>query len=610
MIGRILGNRYEIIAKLGSGGMANVYQAKDRVLNRVVTVKVLRNELAEDKDFVRRFQLEAQAVASLSHPNIVSIYDVGEEDGLPYLVMEYVEGCNLKEIIKREGRLSPGEVISIGMQVCAALAHAHEKGIIHRDIKPHNILVMPGGRVKVADFGLARVLSLPNVTVTQSGTVMGSVHYFAPEQARGEEVGPKSDIYSLGVVLYEALSGHVPFQGDNPISVALKHLQEEPPSLRKENPAVPPSLEEIIFKAMAKDPDKRFDSAREMQNALAGGSAGEQNEFDENEPTRALYLDPDNDLSATRKRRRIHPATWAALGVFFLLLLVAVGWWGFSKWFFVQEAIVPDVTNMKLEQAEAKLKEAGFRMENVVQVFNSEIPAGVVYRQDPVGNFRAKKGSGVSLWVSKGPRLIWLPDVSGLPLSEAKALLEESNGKFRITVSEINSDTVKADTVISQEPAGDQNVKEGTEVKLIVSKGPATLFMPSLLGQTLDQARSLLSGMGLSLGVIREEPSTQYPEGTISGQSISEGTPVNPGDTVDVWVSQGPGPMQHTVPLKFKVKSPGVVRVEIKDSSGTRIAYEGEHQTGDEIEKEFVVYGPGEIDIYFQNQLYRTIPVE
>ena len=278
MIGKVLGNRYEIIAMLGAGGMANVYRARCTVLNRIVTVKVLRKELAEDKDFVRRFQMEAQAVALLSHPNIVSIYDVGEEDGVPYLVMEYVEGFNLKEIIRERGPLSATEAVNIGIQVCAALEHAHSKGIIHRDIKSHNILVTPGGRVKVTDFGLARVLSIPSVTMTQSGSVMGSVHYFSPEQARGEEVTPQSDIYSLGVVLYEVLSGHVPFQGDNPISIALKHLQEEPKSLRLENPTIPNVLEKIIFKAMAKDPKNRFSSAEQMQQALA-----------EDQPSGAIY---------------------------------------------------------------------------------------------------------------------------------------------------------------------------------------------------------------------------------------------------------------------------------------------------------------------------------
>lgn len=228
MIGKLFGNRYEIIAKLGAGGMANVYKARCTILNRIVTVKILRSELAEDKDFVRRFQNEAQAVALLSHPNIVSIYDVGEENGLPYLVMEYVEGKNLKELIRSEGALSPSEVVNIGIQVCAALGHAHSKGIIHRDVKPHNILVAPEGQIKVTDFGLARFLSVPSATMTQSGTVMGSVHYFSPEQARGEEADAQSDIYSLGTVLYEAVSGHVPFQGDSPVSIALKHLQEEP----------------------------------------------------------------------------------------------------------------------------------------------------------------------------------------------------------------------------------------------------------------------------------------------------------------------------------------------------------------------------------------------
>ncbi len=290
MVGQILGGRYEIIAKIGSGGMSHVYQARDTILNRIVTVKVLRSELAEDKDFVRRFQVEAQAVASLSHPNIVSIYDVGQENGLPYLVMEYVEGLTLKRIIQKEGPLSPAETVNLGVQVCAALAHAHEKGIIHRDIKSHNILVTPGGRVKVTDFGLARVLSVPSATVTQSGTVMGSVHYLSPEQARGEETGPKSDLYSLGVVLYETVSGRLPFQGDNPVTVALKHVQGPPPALCKDNPVIPQRLEEIIFKALAKDPAQRFQSAREMQKALSEGSLLAGDSIAADELTRELHL--------------------------------------------------------------------------------------------------------------------------------------------------------------------------------------------------------------------------------------------------------------------------------------------------------------------------------
>jgi tRNA A-37 threonylcarbamoyl transferase component Bud32 len=329
MIGKLFGNRYEIIAKLGAGGMANVYKARCTILNRIVTVKILRSELAEDKDFVRRFQNEAQAVALLSHPNIVSIYDVGEENGLPYLVMEYVEGKNLKELIRSEGALSPSEVVNIGIQVCAALGHAHSKGIIHRDVKPHNILVAPEGQIKVTDFGLARFLSVPSATMTQSGTVMGSVHYFSPEQARGEEADAQSDIYSLGTVLYEAVSGHVPFQGDSPVSIALKHLQEEPPGLHIENQSIPKELEQIIMKAMAKKPELRFLSAEEMQGALDnidGFSAPEE------ELTRAIPI-PVIPEKKTVKKRKLHPAAIAAIVVGILLLFAGMGY-AFFAWYF------------------------------------------------------------------------------------------------------------------------------------------------------------------------------------------------------------------------------------------------------------------------------------
>ena len=324
MVGRILGGRYEIIAKLGSGGMSHVYQARDTILNRKVAVKVLRSDLAEDKDFVRRFQVEAQAVASLSHPNIVSIYDVGQENGLPYLVMEYVEGLTLREIIQKEGPLSPAETVNLGVQVCAALAHAHEKGIIHRDIKSHNILVTPGGRVKVTDFGLARVMSTPSATMTLSGTVMGSVHYLSPEQAQGGETGPKSDLYSLGVVLYETVSGRLPFQGDNPVTIALKHLQGPPPALRKENLAIPRGLERIIFKALAKDPAQRFQSAREMQQALSHGSLLAGKSDGEDDMTRELHL--------PRRRRRLRPAALVGL-IILILLLITGGAYAFFTWY-------------------------------------------------------------------------------------------------------------------------------------------------------------------------------------------------------------------------------------------------------------------------------------
>jgi len=604
MIGKMLGNRYEIIAMLGAGGMANVYRARCTVLNRIVTVKVLRKELAEDKDFVRRFQMEAQAVALLSHPNIVSIYDVGEEDGVPYLVMEYVEGSNLKEIIREKGPLSPTEAVNIGIQVCAALEHAHSKGIIHRDIKSHNILVTPGGRVKVTDFGLARVLSIPSATMTQSGSVMGSVHYFSPEQARGEEVTPQSDIYSLGVVLYEAVSGHVPFQGDNPISIALKHLQEEPKSLCLENPAIPKRLEQIIFKAMAKDPKNRFVSAAQMQQALAEGQPSGVISSAEEEQTRVIPL-PEQIETKKRdnKKRKIHPGAIVALTLLGLLLITG-GLYALSRWYFGGTVVVPNVVGLTQEEAEEMLKEEGLEVE-VKETSEQGTEAGIVVRQDPVAGREVKKGRLIRIWVNKGPASVWLPDFTGAEEREATLALEGRG--FVVKVTRENHDSVPAGYVIRQFPAGDSNQPKGSEVTLVVSKGPLVkeVVVPAVVGLTVEQAEAALGAVELNLGRVTEKPSDQE-KGVIIEQSITPGTSVKKGTSIDVVVSSGL--QEKETKLKIDVPEEGELIVVIKDSQGTREVYKQLHKAGDKVEKTFTVYPPGEFQIYFQGKLRQTVP--
>jgi beta-lactam-binding protein with PASTA domain/tRNA A-37 threonylcarbamoyl transferase component Bud32 len=559
MIGQLLGNRYEIIAKLGSGGMAHVYRARCTVLNRIVTVKVMRKELAEDKDFVHRFQIEAQAVALLSHPNIVSIYDVGEENGLPYLVMEYVEGDNLKEIIRQKGALSPAETVNIGIQVCAALDHAHSKGIIHRDIKPHNILVTPGGRVKVADFGMARFLSVPGATVTQSGTVMGSVHYFSPEQARGEEASYQSDLYSLGVVLYEAVSGHVPYQGDNPITIALKHIQEQPPGLRLENPSIPEELEQIILKAMARDKEMRFKSAKEMQKALS--YSGEFSGTQEEERTRSIPI-PVIPERKTLSKKRMHPAAIAALVVCGILLIGGV-LYGFSRWYFGDTVSVPDVVELPQAEATATLKSAGFRVE-VDEVFDQGKETEVVIRQDPIGGMKVKKGRLVRIWVNKGQSSIWLPNLAGASEREARLALEGRG--FKVKINKENHESVAAGYVIRQFPEGDQNQPKGTEVTLIVSSGPVVkdVVVPSLVGLTVDQAKAALGSVELNLGEVKEEPSSEE-KGKIIKQSVDPGTSVKKGQRIDVVVSSGLKSQQRKLKIEVPEDQSGEIRVVVKD---------------------------------------------
>jgi beta-lactam-binding protein with PASTA domain/tRNA A-37 threonylcarbamoyl transferase component Bud32 len=604
MIGKLFGNRYEIIAKLGAGGMANVYKARCTILNRIVTVKILRSELAEDKDFVRRFQNEAQAVALLSHPNIVSIYDVGEENGLPYLVMEYVEGKNLKELIRSEGALSPSEVVNIGIQVCAALGHAHSKGIIHRDVKPHNILVAPEGQIKVTDFGLARFLSVPSATMTQSGTVMGSVHYFSPEQARGEEADAQSDIYSLGTVLYEAVSGHVPFQGDSPVSIALKHLQEEPPGLHIENQSIPKELEQIIMKAMAKKPELRFLSAEEMQGALDnidGFSAPEE------ELTRAISI-PVIPEKKTVKKRKLHPAAIAAIVVGILLLFAGMGY-AFFAWYFGGTVAVPDVIGQTESEAAEKLKSEGFEVE-ANEVFDQGKEVDVVVQQDPVAGMEVKKGRLVRIWVNKGPSSVWLPDFTGAAEREARLALEGRD--FIVKLTRENHDSIPEGCVIRQSPEGDQNQPKGTEVTLVVSKGPVIrdVYVPALLGLNVEQAKDALAAVGLNLGEIKEEESSEK-KGVIIKQDVEPGSTVKKGGKINVVISSGEPPKDEEpqeVELEINVPAAGEVRVVVKDAQGTREVYKKAHEAGDEVEQYFQVYPPGEFQIYYQGKLNKTIP--
>ena len=594
MIGQILGGRYEIIAKLGSGGMSHVYQARDTILNRIVTVKVLRSDLAEDKDFVRRFQVEAQAVASLSHPNIVSIYDVGQENGLPYLVMEYVEGLTLKGIIQKEGPLSPAETVNLGVQVCAALAHAHEKGIIHRDIKSHNILVTPGGRVKVTDFGLARVLSVPSATLTRSGTVMGSVHYLSPEQARGEETGPKSDLYSLGVVLYETVSGHLPFQGDNPVTVALKHVQGPPPALCQDNPAIPQRLEEIIFKALAKDPSQRFQSAREMQQALSEGTLLAEDSAGADELTRELHL--------PGRRRRLRPVALVSL-IVFLLLLAAGGGYVFFKWYSQGvDVTVPQVTSLKQDQANSALLALG--LTPVPQMVDSDsVAAGIVISQVPVAGYVMKKGQTVRLAVSQGPRQVYLPDVTGYAWQAAKITLNNSGFDVKEVYQGTNDPTTPPGTVIGQKPKGDSNVPSKSAVTLTVAS--SSLIVPSLVGQTVDQATATLKALGLILGNVTDESSQDYPPGMITRQDVSPGTAAQAGMSVNVYRSDGPGPKQWDVPVDMDVNETGEVKVVIDDvlPGGERVVYDQVQNPGDVLHKVFEVYGSGVLKVYFQGNM-------
>lgn len=471
MIGKVLEGRYEIVSELGGGGMARVYRGQDRLLNRNVTIKILREQYASDKEFLARFQREAQAVASLSHPNVVSIYDVGQEDDLHYLIMEYVEGRSLKDLISERAPLPPLEAIDISLQICDALEHAHENGVIHRDIKPHNILITRNGRVKVTDFGIAQAVS--EVTMSQSGTMIGSVHYLAPEQARGGVIGATADIYSLGIVLYEMLTGDLPFHGETPVAVALKHLQENPRPVRELNPNVPPALERVVMRTLEKDPARRYPSAAALRsdllavrNALADATFATQ--------VLPAIETPDPPSTLPKPRRRPRVWAWVLMALLFLGLAAAGLWAGFRYYLAVGETLVPSVVGLPEGQALEQLAAAGLRGQVIARQYDASVPAGQVMAQDPGPNQRVRRGRVVALTVSQGARLVRVPSVIGETERNARLILENANLKVAADTLKVYHPSIPAGSVVDQNPPANTQQPEGTEVRLIISKGPGT----------------------------------------------------------------------------------------------------------------------------------------
>jgi serine/threonine-protein kinase len=582
MIGSRLGDRYEILQRIGGGGMAIVYKGLDVLLNRKVAVKVLRDQYVHDDEFIRRFQREAQAAASLSHPNIVSIYDVGKENDVHYIVMEYVEGTTLNEVIKEKAPMQVEEAIHYTSQICDALDHAHSNQIVHRDIKPHNILIGKNGRIKVTDFGIARATT--SSTITQTGSVVGSVHYFSPEHAKGVSAGAKSDLYSLGIVLYQMLTGRLPFLGESPISVALKHLQENVEDPRKVNSLIPQSVENIILKSMRKNPDERYSSAKQVQRDLETCLLPErrnepkavfgEDELD-GEITRVVpairagqFADSVDDeaadpeasrLAARRKRRKwlwIRPLVW-------LVILVVLG---YSAWSGVQMLLgriivpsvdIPDVTNMTVEEAEQKLEAARLSY-HLIEQFSDTVDSGIVMRQSP-SKMKLKVNSVIDLYVSQGVEKQTMPDFVGKPLKDVKLELIESIGlkpEQIQTPTEVFLDDPPG-TVVKQSPAaGEQYALSDVSVMLTVSKGRQTFKMPDLIGRSLDEARARLEVSGLKLDdKVTREPSYKQAEGKVIKQYPYEpNDEVSLGEEISVVLSSGlpadAGEMTISVPIK------------------------------------------------------------
>jgi beta-lactam-binding protein with PASTA domain/tRNA A-37 threonylcarbamoyl transferase component Bud32 len=582
LIGKKLGGRYEILEQIGGGGMALVYKGLDMLLHRYVAVKVLRHQYVHDEEFIRRFRREAQSAASLSHPNVVSIYDVGQEGETHYIVMEYIEGTTLNDIIKEKAPLQVEEAVHYASQIADALDHAHHNEIIHRDIKPHNILIGKNGRVKVTDFGIARAAT--SSTITQTGSVIGSVHYFSPEHAKGTNTGEKSDLYSLGIVMYQMLTGKLPFIGESPISVALKHLQEDVEEPRKVNQLIPQSVENIILKAMRKKTDERYQSASQMHKDLetcllperrneakvifweSEGMDEERtlvmpairaNQFGnpfEAEPAVARGVEPE----MTKKNGWIKPLVWIVI----LLLLLGVMWYlvGYVKGKLAianTDIMVPNVESMLLPKAEEKLKAAN--LDNItIERQASDAAKDIVIRQDPK-DMKVKFGAKIALIVSSGPTKPKMGSFVGQPLKEAKLQLAvqgvKNDAQFAVTPTFSNE---AVDTVLEQFPTPGEEFDAATVViKLSVSKGPETFKMPDLVGKTEADAKKQISDLGLKLpadGITRDK-SYKQPKGKVIMQyPFDFNQDVAPGSQIKLVISDGlpadAGPIDVKVPVK------------------------------------------------------------
>lgn len=531
---RVFGQRYRVTEKLGSGGMADVFKAVDDVLGRTVALKVLHAHYATDPGFVARFRQEAQAAANLSHPNIVNIFDWGKEGDTYFIVMEYVRGIDLKALINEKGPAPADKAAEYASQVCAALSVAHGYDIVHRDIKPHNIVLTPDGSVKVMDFGIARA---GNSTLTQTGSVLGTAHYVSPEQAQGRTVGPQSDLYSLGVVLYELTTGRVPFEGDSPVAVALKQVNDEPVPPRQINPDIPPSMEAVILRAMQKDPADRYASAEEMRRDLQRVASGRMVES----PSDATTVMP-AVAAAGRSSGRVRQVPqkrnpWPWIGVAALILAVTLG----ALWFFgffggTEGIVVPDLTGMTVEEATEALEAVELVVGESEQRFSEEETSTII-SQSPEPAIEVEADTAVNIVLSKGAELFSVPDLINMTESEAIDAIRQAGFELDNISREFNKDVAEGN-VITQDPAAGAMVKTGTAIAITVSKGTELRKVPDVVGKTQSEADAALKAEGFGVSV-SEEFSTTVASGRVISQSPGGGVSVEVGTSVAIVVSKG-----------------------------------------------------------------------
>ena len=606
LIGKMLDNRFEILEKIGNGGMATVYKAKCHVLNRYVAIKILRDEFTTDSEFIKRFNTEAQSAASLTHPNIVSIYDVGNEDNLYYIVMELIQGKTLKEIINEDGMLSWKWSVNIAIQIASALETAHKHNIIHRDIKPHNIIITEDGMAKVTDFGIAKAVS--NSTITAFGTTIGSVHYFSPEHARGGYTDAKSDLYSLGIVMYEMLTGKVPFDADTPVSVALKQVQEEPVEPIKLNDKIPISVNRIILKAMQKEPALRYQSATEMLTDLRLALKRPDDDFvvlasrNDDSPTQKvptiyeLEMEKNNDKNAPKigeeghkdgkigKMRAFfkkHPVLKTLTIVLICILLFVIVMFSTIKILNSSrpaQAQIPELvwqdsdTRLTKEAAENLLKEAGFTDYEFQEEYSEEVEAGYVISQDPVyqDNYKINLNQKITILVSKGQKMITLPKkLVGKNIEDVKKSLDELEAKYEIT--EVNDEKVASGVLLSIDPEEGEEIAATETVKLTVSKGSAykDITVKNVVGKSEEDAKNQLKTDGFTSVEVEYEENSNKSDGVVLEQSISAGKTVKENETIVLTVNKLPKEANVTVKVNVKALADKYIKEDTTENTTT-----------------------------------------
>jgi serine/threonine-protein kinase len=557
LINTLFDGRYRIVRKLGSGGMADVYLAEDEELGRRIAIKILNDRHANDESFVERFRREAKNAAGLSHPNIVAIYDRGEAEGTYYIAMEYLDGRSLKELVVARGPLPISDAIDATRQVLAALRFAHRKGVVHRDIKPHNVMADADGRLKVTDFGIARA----GVSqMTEAGSIIGTAQYLSPEQARGAPVDQRSDLYSVGIVLYEMLTGTTPFSGETPVEIAMKHLSDPPRPPSLERPDISPDLDMVVLRALAKSPEDRFQTAEEMDAelervgrglgvtaetadaatmVLSGADAAPTSVIP---PRRPPATTPGYRYAEPPPRRR---AIWPWLLALFLVVLAGVaGWYAFGQ---IQDSLsgsetasVPYVVGQREDNAVQNIREQGLEA-NVHREPHATVKVGDVFDQSPEGGVRIDKGGVVDITVSIGPPKVEVPNVKGRSRDDAIAALV--GAKLKPKVREVFN-TADPGTVVAQAPVGGELVNEGSTVQINVSKGLEPLDVPNVIGQQYDNAAGQLQGRGFA--VARRDVDSSQPKDTVIDQQPKGGSELARGGTVTLYVSKGP--TESTIP--------------------------------------------------------------